>query len=325
MEIVTVRDTQARGETPREGMYMKLFSSEWFSNVSGWLPTAAATLVCLFLVAPLVIVIVMSFSAATSFQFPPSDYTLKYYGAYFSSFKWTSATFVSAYIAAATAVLTMALVLPAGFGYMNYQFRGRSLINLIIMLPLMVPNVVAALGYYGYFAPLGLVGTSLGMVLAHTALAVPVTFLVVCAGIKGFDRNLIRAAMISGAGPIRTFFYISAPVLRPTILVAALFAFLASFNEAVVSIFIGGRDASTLPKTMFESIQLDSDPVIAVVSALLTMAVIVSVVVSAVIAERKKRRRRHLQVQALAQAEIETLRQPGSFKSSYLAKQGDLA
>lgn len=303
---------------------MKLFSSEWFSNAIGRIPTVAAALACLFLIVPLVIVMIMSFSAATSFQFPPPEYSLQYYTVYFSSFKWTSATFVSVYIALATAVLTLALVLPAGFGYMNYQFRGRALINLVIMLPLMVPNVVAALGYYGYFGPLGLVGTPLGMVLAHTALAIPVTFLVVCAGIKGFDRNLIRAAMISGAGPIRTFFYVSAPVLRPTILVAALFAFLASFNEAVVSIFIGGRDASTLPKTMFESIQLDSDPVIAVVSALLTMAVIISVVVSTVYSERKKRRLRRLQVQALAQTEIETLGQPGAFKFSRLAKQGDL-
>lgn len=303
---------------------MKLFSSEWFSSAIGRIPTVAAVLACLFLIVPLIIVMIMSFSAATSFRFPPPDYSLHYYRVYFSSFKWTSATFVSVYIALATAVLTLALVLPAGFGYMNYRFRGRALINLVIMLPLMVPNVVAALGYYGYFGPLGLVGTPFGMVLAHTALAIPVTFLVVCAGIKGFDRNLIRASMSSGAGPIRTFFYVSAPVLRPTILVAALFAFLASFNEAVVSIFIGGRDASTLPKTMFESIQLDSDPVIAVVSALLTMAVVVSVVVSTVYSERKKRKLRRQQVQAMAQDEDVSLNRPSAFGPDRLTQQGDM-
>lgn len=293
---------------------MKPFLSEWLEKATGRLPLVAAALGCIFLIVPLIIVMIMSFSTATSFKFPPPGYSLQYYGVYFSSFKWTSATFVSLYVAVATAVLTLALVLPAGFGYMNYRFRGRALLNLVIMLPLMVPHVVAALGYYGYFGPLGLVGTPLGMVLAHTALAIPVTFLVVCAGIKGFDRNLIRAAMISGAGPLRTFFYVSAPVLRPTILVAALFAFLASFNEAVVSIFIGGRDASTLPKTMFESIQIDSDPVIAVVSALLTMAVAVSVVVSTVFSERKKRRLRRQQEQAAAQQPVAfafRLTQPG--------------
>lgn len=297
---------------------MKPLVSEWLEKATDRLPLVAAMLACLFLIVPLIIVMIMSFSTATSFKFPPPGYSLQYYGVYFSSFKWTSATFVSLYVALATAVLTLALVLPAGFGYMNYRFRGRALLNLVIMLPLMVPHVVAALGYYGYFGPLGLVGTPLGMVLAHTALAIPVTFLVVCAGIKGFDRNLIRAAMISGAGPLRTFFYVSAPVLRPTILVAALFAFLASFNEAVVSIFIGGRDASTLPKTMFESIQIDSDPVIAVVSALLTMAVAVSVVVSTVFSERKKRKLRRQQEQAAAQP-------PGAFAFRRLTQPGDTA
>ncbi len=113
--------------------------------------------------------------------------------------------------------------------------------------------------------------------IAHSVLAVPVAFLVISAALKGFDRNLERAAMSAGAGPLRTFLWVTLPVLRPGILVGALFAFLNSFNEAVVAIFIGGRDAATLPKKMFESIRLESDPVIAVVSTLLTGAVLIGV------------------------------------------------
>ena len=104
------------------------------------------------------------------------------------------------------------------------------------------------------------------MIIAHSVLSIPVAFLVIAAALKGFDRNLERAAMSAGAGPLRTFLWVTLPVLRPGILVGALFAFLHSFNEAVVAIFIAGRDASTLPKKMFESIRLESDPVIAVVS-----------------------------------------------------------
>ncbi len=104
------------------------------------------------------------------------------------------------------------------------------------------------------------------MIIAHSVLSIPVAFLVISAALKGFDRNLERAAMSAGAGPLRTFFWVTLPVLRPGILVGALFAFLHSFNEAVVAIFIAGRDAATLPKKMFESIRLESDPVIAVVS-----------------------------------------------------------
>ena len=124
------------------------------------------------------------------------------------------------------------------------------------------------------------------MILAHSALSIPVAFLVISAALKGFDRNLERAAMSAGAGPLRTFIWVTLPVLRPGFLVGALFAFLFSFNEAVVAIFIAGRDASTLPKKMFESIRLESDPIIAVVSTLLTGGVLLGVLVSLLVRKR---------------------------------------
>jgi putative spermidine/putrescine transport system permease protein len=244
---------------------------------------ALAILVALFLVAPILIIVPMSFSTAVSFQFPPPGYSLGYYRAYFSSHDWLDPTFNSFVIAIASMILTMLLVVPASFGYVRYRFRGKTLFNLLMMSPLIVPHVVAALAYYGYLSWFKLSGTILGVVLAHGVLAVPVAFLVVCATLKGFDRNLERAAMSSGAGPLRTFFYVTLPVLRPGMMVGALFAFLASFNEAVVAIFISGRDAATLPKKMYESIRLESDPIIAVVSSLLISAVLFGVLLSVVL------------------------------------------
>jgi putative spermidine/putrescine transport system permease protein len=157
---------------------------------------------------------------------------------------------------------------------------------MLMMAPLIVPHVVAALAYYGYLSALRLNGTIPGVVLAHGLLAVPIAFLVVSATLKGFDRNLERAAMSAGAGPMRTFLWVTLPVLRPGMMVAALFAFLFSFNEAVVSIFIAGRGATTLPKKMFESIRLEADPVIAVVSSLLIGAVLLGVLTSVVLSRR---------------------------------------
>jgi len=177
-------------------------------------------------------------------------------------------------------VFTLIAALPAAFGFVRYRFRGKRVLNLLLMLPLIVPAVVSALGYYSFLSPMRLVGTHAGMIIAHSVLSIPVAFLVIAAALKGFDRNLERAAMSAGAGPLRTFLWVTLPVLRPGILVGALFAFLHSFNEAVVAIFIAGRDASTLPKKMFESIRLESDPVIAVVSSLLTGAVLLGVLVS---------------------------------------------
>jgi putative spermidine/putrescine transport system permease protein len=245
-----------------------------------------ALLVATFLLLPIVIVIPMSFSTAISFEFPPPGYSLGYYAKYFTSEEWLEPTLNSLVIALGATALTMLLVVPAAFGYVRYRFRGKAFVNLLMMAPLIVPHVVSALAYYGFLGRARLTGTHLGVIVAHGVLAVPVAFLVITATLKGFDRNLERAAMSSGAGPLRTFFYVTLPVLRPGMLVGALFAFLSSFNEAVVVIFIGGREAATLPKKMYESIRLESDPVIAVVSTLLVSAVVLGVLVSAFMRRR---------------------------------------
>jgi putative spermidine/putrescine transport system permease protein len=239
-----------------------------------------AVLVALFLLLPIAIVVPMSFSTAISFEFPPPGYSLGYYAKYFTSEEWLEPTLNSFVIALGATTLTMLLVVPAAFGCVRYRFRGKAFVNLLMMAPLVVPHVVSAVAYYGFLGRVRLTGTYLGVAVAHGVLAVPATFLVITATLKGFDRNLERAAMSSGAGPLRTFLHVTLPVLRPGMLVGALFAFLSSFNEAVVVIFIGGREASTLPKKMYESIRLESDPVIAVVSTLLVSAVVLGVLVS---------------------------------------------
>lgn len=250
------------------------------------LPLILAVLAALFLIAPILIVVPMSFSTAISFQFPPPAYWVGYYQKYFTSEEWLEPTLNSVIIAFGAMAFTMLLVIPASFGYVRYRFRGKSLVNLLIMSPLIVPHVVSALAYYGFLGRMKLTGTHLGIIVAHGVLAVPVAFLVISATLKGFDRNLERAAMSAGAGPFRTFFHVTLPVLRPGMLVGALFAFLFSFNEAVVALFIGGRGATTLPKKMYESIRLESDPVIAVVSTLLVSAVVLGVLIAVFLRRR---------------------------------------
>ena len=250
------------------------------------LPLLLAWLAAIFLVAPIAIIVPMSFSKAISFEFPPPGYWTGYYAQYFASHSWLEATANSFVIAFGSMVFTLLVALPAAFGFVRYRFQGKSTLNLVMMVPIIVPAVVSALGYYGFLSLMRMVGTHAGMIIAHSVLSIPVAFLVIAAALKGFDRNLERAAMSAGAGPLRTFFWVTLPVLRPGILVGALFAFLHSFNEAVVAIFIAGRAASTLPKKMFESIRLESDPVIAVVSTLLTGSVLLGVLVSLLFRQR---------------------------------------
>lgn len=228
-----------------------------------------AVLVAVFLLAPVLIIVPMSFSTALSLQFPPPGYGLGYYRQYFTDPRWLSPTLNSFVIATGTMLLTLTIVIPASFALVRRRFRMKGLVNLLLMSPMIIPLVVSALAYYSALGRLRLTGTHLGVILAHTALCIPLALLAITAAIKGFDPNLERAAMSAGAGPLRTFWWVTLPLLRPGILVGALFAFLHSFDETVVAVFIAGRDATTLPKKMFESIRLETDPVISVVSTLL--------------------------------------------------------
>ncbi|AMS45061.1 ABC transporter permease [Aminobacter aminovorans] len=248
--------------------------------------------VVIFIAAPLVIIVPMSFSEARSLQFPPPGYWLGYYEAYFTDPTWLLPTWNSILIATATTVLTMALVVPATFALVRHRFRGKSVADLMMLMPLAVPHIVMAVGYYSYFGNLGIVHTHLGVILAHTCLSVPIAFLVLSANLKGFDQTLERAAQSLGASPTRTFIHVTLPILRPGLAISALFAFIQSFDETVVAIFISGRGAETLPRKMFDSIRQEADPVIAVISTLLFVAVLIGLTTPVLLARWRGRRAR---------------------------------
>src|SRR5690606_20794506 len=226
----------------------------WFGRSPSFFVAAAASLVGLFVVAPIFVVVPMSFSSAQSFEFPPPGYWLGYYDKFFHSPGWLIPLGNSIIIGLASALLTMLVVVPAAFAIVRREFRGRKLVRLFLMLPLMVPSIVMAIGYFEFFGRLRLNQTYLAVILAHTCISIPIVFLVVAASLKGFDRNIERAAISLGAAPLQTFALVTLPVLRPGFIVAALFAFVHSFDEAVIALFISGRDVATLPRKMFDSI-----------------------------------------------------------------------
>nr|WP_249729750.1 ABC transporter permease subunit [Chelatococcus sp. YT9] len=157
----------------------------------------------------------------------------------------------------------------------RHQFVGKGIIRLVLLSPFIVPSIVMALGYYVYYGFIGLNHTFTGVILAHTAGAIPICFLIVSAVVKGLDRNLERAAVSMGASSLQTFFLITLPLLRTGFFSAALFSFIHSFDEAVIALFVSGRTVVTLPRKMFDSMSNEADPVIAVVSTLLMMAVLI--------------------------------------------------
>jgi putative spermidine/putrescine transport system permease protein len=241
---------------------------------------AFGIVVAIFIALPIFIVLPMSFSTSPSLEFPPPGYGVAHYFQFFRDPTWTGPLINSFVIAAGTTVLTMLLVTPAAFAMVRHDFRGRGLVNLLLLTPLIVPHIVIAVGYFSYFAKLHLLQTYIGVMLAHACLTSPVAFLTISAGLKGFDRNYERAAQSLGAPPLVAFFAVTFPILRIAFMVSGLLAFVQSFDETTVALFISGRDVATLPKRMFDAIRLQADPVISVASSLLFGVVLAVFIVS---------------------------------------------
>ena len=237
-------------------------------------------LIILFLVLPIVVVMVVSFSSATYLTFPPPAFGMRWYTAYFTSDDWLRPTWLSLWVAACVVVLATLLGTLAAVGIgraAQIHHTGdtgrlpgalRVLASALIMSPLIVPVIVAAIGIYYAFSRYGLVGTPVGLILAHTCLAVPFVFISVSASLAGIDPRLEQAALSLGATPSGTFFQITLPLIRPGVLAGALFAFVTSFDELVVALFISGSGAVTLPRRMWDDVLYQIEPTIAAVSTL---------------------------------------------------------
>lgn len=235
-----------------------------------WLGGLLAFCVYLFLLAPSIIVIPVSFGSQYELSFPPREYSLDLYRIFFSSQAWTQPLLLSIRVALMTTVISTVIAVPAAYALVRFSFPGKKLLMGLIMSPLVIPSVVFALGVYLYFAFLKLTGTTAGLVIAHTMFVLPYTLVIISAGIQKLDPNLEFGAMLMGAGRFRMLTTVVLPQLYPSIGAGALFAFLISFDEVVISWFLAGPTTTTLSVKMFSAIQWEISPVIAAVSTILT-------------------------------------------------------
>jgi putative spermidine/putrescine transport system permease protein len=233
-------------------------------------------LTVVFLIAPGILIIPMSFTAAKILSFPPEGFSLRWYEKMLTDPQWSRGFTNSLQVAVLTAILSTILGTLAALGTVRGRFPGKTLVNGLILSPLIVPVIVIAIGVFGYFIRLNqkdagifFTGSLLGLVLAHTALAVPFVVISVGTSLRTIDRNLELAAMNLGANPTRTFWRITFPLILPGVVVGALFAFIASWDEVVVSIFITTARFRTLPVEMWEQVRQVVDPTVAAVSTAL--------------------------------------------------------
>jgi putative spermidine/putrescine transport system permease protein len=245
-------------------------------KVEGFFSRGFAYLVLAFLIAPLLVIVPLSFNAEPYFTFTskmltlnPEGYSFRWYLDIVENPQWLEAIGNSLVIALASTFLATVLGTLAAVGLARSNMPFRDFFMALLISPLVVPIVIAAAGMYFFYSSVGLAQTHLGIILAHTTLGVPFVVITMTATLSGFDRNLIKAASSLGADPITAFFRVTLPLVAPGMISGALFAFAASFDEVVTVLFLGGPEQRTIPRQMWSGIREQISPTILAVATLL--------------------------------------------------------
>ncbi len=229
-----------------------------------------------FLIAPIVIIIPLSFNSVPFFTFTsemlsldPAGYSLKWYQDFFTDLNWQGAVQNSFIIAIFSTLISTTLGTIAALGLSRSEMPAKTVVMGILISPMIVPLIISAAGMFFFYTNIGLASTHLGVILAHAALATPFVVIVVTATLVGFDQSLIRAAATLGASPVVTFFKVTVPLILPGVISGALFAFVTSFDEVVVVKFVGSYEQRTIPWAMFSGIREQISPTILAVATML--------------------------------------------------------
>jgi putative spermidine/putrescine transport system permease protein len=246
-------------------------------------------LVLVFLIAPILIIVPLSFSSGSFFYYPLPGFSLRWYQDFFTSAFWLPSVWNSLIVGVSATLLATLLGTLAALGMWRARFPGQGLILALIISPMVVPVIIVAVGVYFAFAPLGLTDGYAGLILAHTTLAVPFVVVTVLATLSGFDRTLLRAAASLGARPLTTFRRVTLPLILPGVASGAVFAFAASFDEVVVALLIAGPGQRTLPRQMFAGI---NDNISLTITAAATMLIAISLLLMIAVDALRRRSER---------------------------------
>lgn len=269
----------------------------WY-RLGTWLLKSSSWLVLFFLIMPILVIIPLSFNVEPFFSFTkgmltfqPEAYSLRWYSAIFSDPKWLLAIQNSFFIGFCATVIATALGTCAAVGLARDDMPARRLITALLLSPMIVPLIITAAGMFFFYSDLGLAGNYLGVILAHAALGTPFVIITVTATLAGFDYSLVRAGLNLGARPIRVFWDIIMPLIRPGVISGALFAFITSFDEVVVILFMAGPQQRTIPRQMFSGLREQINPSILAIATMLIILSIIMLVTIELLRRRSARLR----------------------------------
>ncbi|WP_299483516.1 ABC transporter permease [uncultured Roseibium sp.] len=255
-------------------------------------------LIFFFLIFPILVILPLSFNAQDFFTFTkemlsldPAGYSFKHYDDFFTNPDWQQALVNSVLIAPVATLLATTFGTIAAVGLSQSHVPYKPAIMAILISPMIVPLIISAAGMYFFYSRIGLQGTYWGVVLAHSALGTPFVIITVTATLVGFDRSLVRASASLGANPVTTFFKVQMPLIIPGVVSGALFAFITSFDEVVVVLFLGSAGQKTLPWQMFTGLREQISPTILAVASLMVAISIALLTVLEFLRRRSERLR----------------------------------
>lgn len=255
-------------------------------------------LIFFFLVAPILVMIPLSFNAQPYFSYTremltldPDGYSLRWYQEFFNSRAWVNSIRNSLIIALSSTFLATCLGTLAALGLSRSHMPFRGLIMGLLISPMIVPLIISAAGMFFFYSSIGLAATFPGVILAHTALGVPFVVITVTATLTGFDHSLTRAAASLGAPPQTTFFKVILPLITPGVISGALFAFITSFDEVVIVLFVAGVEQRTIPREMWSGIREQISPTILAVATVLVLISVALLTVLELLRRRNERMR----------------------------------
>ncbi|WP_306752164.1 ABC transporter permease [Paracoccus actinidiae] len=224
----------------------------------------------LWLIIPVLIVIPMSFSSARFLSFPPPGWSLRWYQAFLGSPEWMAAARTSLIVAVSASLIATVIGTAAAYALNMSQSKLVRSLQVVLLLPLVVPVVITAVGVFLVYAKVGLIATMSGLVLANVMLGMPYVITSVLVGLRKFDPTQEMVARSLGMNRWRAFFTVVLPQIRPSVITGTLFAFISALDETIVALFISGGENQTLTKRMFTALRDEIDPTIAAISTLLT-------------------------------------------------------
>lgn len=246
----------------------------------------SAVMVLLFLAVPIVLIFPLALSSTEYLSFPPSGFSLQWVERVLSNDAWISSLWLSTKIALGATVVTVVISILTALALVRANFPGKQIIYALILLPMIVPAIISAVAMFFFFATLDFLSSTIAIIIGHVVISIPIAVIIISSTLQGMDTRLEWAAMSMGADRFTAFRRVTLPLAAPGIASACIFAFLSSFDELLIAMFVADSTVQTLPVRIWNSVLFQLDPTIAAVSALLVIMAILALLAVSVLSKK---------------------------------------